>query len=185
MNTYKITSVDTAFTSEVEERSGQKMSDCYQCGNCTAGCPFSFSYDITVSNIMRLVQIGQRDAALKCSSIWLCATCQSCTTRCPNNIDVAGVMDHLRHMARESGYITEKRVKVFVDKFLESVEKHGRVYEMGLMVSYIAKTGRFWTDVDLAPKVLPKGKLPLKPHPIQGRDKIASIFKRYREELSK
>lgn len=185
MNTYKITSADTTFTSEVEERSGQKMSDCYQCGNCTAGCPFSFAYDIPVSNIMRLIQTGQRDTALKCSSIWLCATCQSCTTRCPNNIDVAGVMDHLRHMARETGYFTEKRVKIFIDKFLESIEKHGRVYEMGLMVSYISKTGRFWTDVDLAPKVLPKGKLPLKPHPIKGRDKIASIFKRYREEQSK
>ncbi|MCF8067079.1 MAG: 4Fe-4S dicluster domain-containing protein [Desulfobacterales bacterium] len=181
MNTYKIASVDAAFTAEVEERSGQIMSQCYQCGNCTAGCPYTFAYDIPVNQIMRLIQLGQRDTVLKCRSLWLCATCQSCTTRCPNNIDVAGVMDHLRHMAREQGYATEKNVKIFVDTFLESVEKYGRVFEMGLMTNYVKKTGRFWTDMDLAPKVLPKGKLPFKPHPIQGRGKIAEIFKRFRE----
>ena len=185
MKTYKITSADDAFTAEVEKRSGQDLRECYQCGNCTAGCPFTFVYDIPVSNIMRLIQTGQRDEALQCSSIWLCATCQSCTTRCPNNIDVAGVMDHLRHMAREAGYASEKQVKAFIDAFLSSVEKHGRVYEMGLMVSYMTRTGRFFTDTDLAPKVLPKGKLSLKPHPIKGKDKIAAIFKRFREVQSR
>ncbi|SDP43830.1 4Fe-4S dicluster domain-containing protein [Desulforhopalus singaporensis] len=185
MNTYKITAADNTFTAEVEKRSGQDLNACYQCGNCTAGCPFSFAYDIQVSNIMRLVQIGQRDKVLQCHSIWLCASCQSCTTRCPNNIDVAGVMDHIRHMAREAGLATERKVKVFVDSFLDSVERHGRVYEMGLMVSYMAKTGRVFTDVELAPKVLPKGKLPLKPHSIKGKEQIAAIFKRFREVKSK
>ncbi len=172
---------DLEFIAQVEAESGQKVQQCYQCGNCTAGCPFTFAYDIPVSLVMRLLQAGQKMRLLSCRSIWLCATCESCTTRCPNEIDVARVMDVLRHIARREGYVAEKNVKIFWDSFLASVERHGRVFEMGLLAAYVAKTGRVWTDLDLGPKILPKGKLSFKPHGIQGKDKVAEIFKRFRE----
>lgn len=40
---------DAAFTAEVEAHSGQNVSTCYQCGNCTAGCPAGFVYDLQAS----------------------------------------------------------------------------------------------------------------------------------------
>ena len=178
-------SCDHEFIAELEEESGQNLRLCYQCGNCTAGCPYTFVYDIPVSQIMRLVQAGQKQRVLSSRSIWLCATCESCTTRCPNEIDVARIMDVLRHMARREGLVSEKNIKRFWDSFLDSVEKHGRVFEMGLLVKYIFRSGRVWTDVDLAPKMLPKGKLSIRPHSIEGRDKVAQIFKRFREEANK
>jgi heterodisulfide reductase subunit C len=181
METIPLNSPDKEFIREVQERSGQNVLSCYQCGNCTAGCPYNFAYDLSVSRVMRLVQLGQREAVLKSHSIWLCATCQSCTTRCPNSIDVAKIMDVLRHMAREAGYATERNIKAFGDAFLESVEKHGRVYELGVTASYIRKTGRFWTDVDLAPAMLPKNKLSIKPHEVRGKEHVSAIFKRFRE----
>jgi len=98
---------DTSFQAAVARESGQKLVSCYQCGNCTAGCAYTQNYDIPVHKVMRLVQLGDREAALSCRSLWLCATCQACTTRCPNNIDVARVMDVLRHMARRAGYAPE------------------------------------------------------------------------------
>ncbi|MEN6437116.1 MAG: 4Fe-4S dicluster domain-containing protein, partial [Syntrophobacter sp.] len=67
---------DADFLRNVEEESEQKLSSCYQCGKCTAGCPFSFAYDVPVNQIMRFVQAGQKEAALNCKSIWLCATCK-------------------------------------------------------------------------------------------------------------
>ncbi|HWQ61329.1 MAG TPA: 4Fe-4S dicluster domain-containing protein [Negativicutes bacterium] len=176
------TDYDGPFVAAVEEASGQKVSLCYQCGNCTAGCPYTFAYDIPVSQIMRFVQAGQKQTVLSCKSIWLCATCESCTTRCPNNIDVACVMDVLRHMARREGLASVPRVKTFWDAFLNSVRAHGRVFELGLTVEYVAKTGRFWTDMDLAPKIFPKGKLGLMPHDIQGKKHVARIFERYERE---
>lgn len=183
MNTVSLSSsYDADFVSEVEKESQQNISLCYQCGNCTAGCPYTSFYDFTVSQVMRLVQAGQRDTVLSCKSLWLCATCESCTTRCPNEIDVARIMDVLRHMARRAGYAPVPQVKAFTDSFLASVEKHGRVFEMGLVATYIAKTGRIFTDVDLAPKMLPKGKLGFKPHEIVGKEEVANIFKRYNEE---
>lgn len=173
---------DRGFIAAVEAESGQRIAECYQCGNCTAGCPYTFFYDIPVGQVMRLLQAGQKQHLLSCRSIWLCATCESCTTRCPNNIDVARVMGVLRHMARREGYATVRNVKVFWDAFLDSVEKHGRSFELGILTSYIAKTGRFWPDMGLSPKILPKGKLSLRPHPIQGREQVAEIFRRFREE---
>ncbi len=175
-------SYDEAFVREVEERSGQTVATCYQCGNCTAGCPYTFAYDIPVSQIMRLIQAGQKKTVLACRSIWLCATCESCTTRCPNSIDVAKIMDVLRHMSRREKLSGEPATKVFWDTFLDSVQRHGRVFEMGLMAVFVAKTGRIFTDYDLAPKILPKGKLGFKPHPIQNKEEVARIFKRFKEE---
>ena len=55
---------DPSFTEEVEARSGQNLSTCYQCGNCTAGCPASLAYDLPVNQIMRGVQLGLKDEVL-------------------------------------------------------------------------------------------------------------------------
>lgn len=183
MDTIKLNASDGAdFIREVQEESGQDVNLCYQCGNCTAGCPYTPFYDIPVSQIMRLVQAGQEKTVLSSRSLWLCATCESCTTRCPNNIDVAHIMDVLRHMARRKGYTPEPQVKAFWDTFLESVERHGRVFELGLMVKYMAKTARVFTDVDLSVKAVPKGKLGFKPHEIVGKEEVQKIFQRYNEE---
>ncbi|MUM77871.1 heterodisulfide reductase subunit C [Pseudodesulfovibrio sp. F-1] len=183
MNTISLdASHDADFVRQVEAESGQNLSLCYQCGNCTAGCPYTSFYDIPVSQIMRLVQAGQRDTVLSCKSLWLCATCESCTTRCPNNIDVARIMDVLRHMARRAGHAPEPAIKAFWDSFLDSVKKHGRVFEMGVVAGYMLKTGRVLTDADLAKDMLPKGKLSFRPHPIVGRQSVIEIFKRYHEE---
>lgn len=172
---------DSAFLAEVEARSGQNLKTCYQCGNCTAGCPFTFAYDIPVSQIMRLVQSGQKETVLKSKSLWLCASCQSCTTRCPNNIDVAKVMDVCRHMARENNHVSERSTKLFVDAFLKSVEEHGRAFELGLMAQYTLKSGRLFDNIAIGPTALRHNKLSFKPHTIQGKDQVARIFERFRK----
>lgn len=172
---------DPVFQAEVEARSGQDLKTCYQCGNCTAGCPYTFAYDIPVSQIMRLIQAGQRETVLNSKSLWLCASCQSCTTRCPNEIDVARVMDICRHMARESGTVSERTSKLFVDAFLKSVEEHGRAYELGLMAEYTLKSGRFFDNIAIGPPALMRNKLSFKPHTIQGKDQVARIFERFRK----
>ena len=97
------TTRDEAFLREVEAESGQKVTNCYQCGNCTAGCPCGPEYDLQVSQVMRAVQLGNKEMALSSRSLWLCVSCSTCTSRCPNNIDVAKVMDVLRHMAWKEG----------------------------------------------------------------------------------
>lgn len=181
METIRLNEPDTAFIRAVEDESGQNVSRCYQCGNCTAGCPMSFTYDFTVSRIMRLIQAGQKDLVLSSKAIWMCATCETCSQRCPNEIDVSRVMDVCRHMARREGKGGVHSVRSFIDSFMTTVSAIGRTHELGLMTLFMLRTGRLWTDIDLAPKVLPKGKMAIKPHFIEGRKEVADIFRRFKE----
>ncbi len=181
METINLNTPDTAFIRLVEEESGQTVAQCYQCGNCTAGCPMSFTYDFTVSRVMRLIQAGQKDLVLSSKAIWMCATCDTCTQRCPNNIDVAKIMDVCRHMARREGKSGVFAVKTFWDSFITSVGMNGKVHEIGLMAMYMLRTGRVFTDLDLAPKALPKGKMSILPHRAEGRKEVADIIRRFRE----
>ena len=178
---------DQAFMDAVARESGQDLKSCYQCGNCTAGCAYTHDYDIPVHQVLRLVQLGQKERALSCRSIWLCATCQACTTRCPNNIQVATVMDVLRHMARRAGHAPERLVKSFTDSFLASVARHGRIFEVGLAAVFALKSGKPLQDAGLGPAMLSRGKLGLLPHEpsAQAKAEVAGIFERYRAQADK
>lgn len=170
---------DADFVKKVEQASGQKISKCYQCGNCSASCAYTHVYDYPVNQIMRLVQLGHKEAVLNSRSIWLCATCQACTTRCPNNLDVAGIMETLRIMSRQEDTVSEKEIALFYHEFLESVRAFGRVFETGLLPVFSLKAKRPFTDLDLVPQVIKKGKLALLPHRIRGRKQVAQIFERF------
>lgn len=174
---------DPAFTKEVEKRSGQNISTCYQCGNCTAGCPAGFVYDRQVSQIMRGIQLGLKDQVLSSNSIWFCLGCSMCSLRCPNEIDVAAVMETLRHMARQEGHVAVPRVEKFWFSFLDTVRNFGRTYEIGTMVLYMLRSMRLTTDVDLAPAALKRHKLPFIPHMINRSDvaSVARIMERYKQ----
>ncbi|MDR1947557.1 MAG: 4Fe-4S dicluster domain-containing protein [Desulfovibrio sp.] len=184
METVCLNRSDDAFVKAVEDESGQRVSRCYQCGNCTAGCPMSFTFDYSVSRIMRLIQAGQKEQVLSSGAVWLCAGCETCTQRCPNEINVAGVMDACRHIAGRERKFGARAVSAFFKAFMDSVRFNGRSHEVGTMALYMLYTGRVWTDVELAPKILPKGKMPLLPHRIAGRREVAEIISRFKQGLS-
>jgi heterodisulfide reductase subunit C len=182
METIRVESIDKGFIATVERESGQQVAQCYQCGNCTAGCPLTFAFDIPVHQIMRLLQVGQKDRVLRSHAIWLCATCETCTTRCPREIDVARVMDILRILSRREGTVSEQGVRAFYDSFLDSVKNHGRLYELGVIMKYNLQTKRPFTDAALGPKLLGKGKIHLLPGGIKGAGAVKKIFKRYAQK---
>jgi len=86
------------FLAKVGELSGQNIYACYQCGKCAAGCPSISEMDILPSQIPRLVQLGQEEEVLRSKTIWLCASCFTCETRCPKGVDLAKIMEALRVM---------------------------------------------------------------------------------------
>lgn len=173
---------DPAFTREVEERSGQNISTCYQCGNCTAGCPAGFVYDRQVSQIMRGVQLGLRAEVLGSTSLWYCLSCSMCSLRCPNNIDVARIMETLRHMARHEGLVTVPAMEKFWFSFLDTVRLFGRAYEIGTMAMQILRSMKL-TDMDLAMPALKRHKLPFLPHVAShdGAAAVGRIMERYKK----
>ncbi|MBW2005928.1 MAG: 4Fe-4S dicluster domain-containing protein [Deltaproteobacteria bacterium] len=88
--------VHSDFVKKVEELSGQNILSCYQCGKCSAGCPSSFAMDLLPSQIIRLVQLGLQDEIINSKTIWLCASCLTCSVRCPRGVDLAKVFEALR-----------------------------------------------------------------------------------------
>lgn len=183
---------DAAFIRAVEAESGQNVSACYQCGNCTAGCPAGFVYDRQVSQIMRGVQLGLKDQVLDSRSIWMCLSCSTCSLRCPNDIDVAAVMETLRHMARREGRVAVPRVEKFWFSFLDTVRAFGRTYEIGTMALYMLRSMRVFTDLDLAPEALKKRKLGFIPHVLPksesrdgGAEAVGRILRRYKERAKR
>lgn len=80
----------------VEDLSGQKLASCYQCGKCSAGCPVVEEMDIVPSEIIRLLQLGQLEGVLESKTIWLCASCLQCASRCPRGVEFSSICDALR-----------------------------------------------------------------------------------------
>jgi heterodisulfide reductase subunit C len=87
----------------IEELSGQEVMACYQCGNCSAGCPAAGAMDLLPNQIIRLLQLGHVEEALNATAIWYCAACMTCEARCPKGIDLARLTEALRTLAMEQG----------------------------------------------------------------------------------
>jgi heterodisulfide reductase subunit C len=91
------------FARRVTEISGQQLLACNQCGKCSAGCPVAFAMDLLPSQVIRLAQLGLEEA-LEADTIWYCASCQTCLSRCPRGVDLPRVMEALRQIVlRDQG----------------------------------------------------------------------------------
>ena len=158
--------------------SGINIQDCYQCQKCSAGCPVAFAMDYKPNQIMQMVALGMKDRVLSSKTIWVCASCYTCSTRCPNDIDIAGVMDWLRQSALREGVVpAEKEVPLFHAALLDSIRSHGRVYELGMMARYKMKTGRLFDDMKLGWKMFRKGKLKLFPSGVKRKKEVTELFR--------
>jgi heterodisulfide reductase subunit C len=169
----------TSFLEAVDAKSGESVSRCYQCRKCTNGCPLAFAMDVMPNQVMRMVQLGLEDEVLGSKTVWLCASCQTCTTRCPNDIDIAHVMDTLRQLSRQRGIpASEPGVVKFHDAFLDSVRRHGRVFELGMVGRYKLATMDLFSDTKMAWEMLKRGKLSFLPAGIKGKREVRAMFEK-------
>ena len=156
---------------------------CYQCGKCTAGCPMASEMDLKPHGIIRLLQLDARERLLSSESIWICLTCETCTTRCPNMFDPAAIMDALREVVlRENPDLVPRRIAAFHAAFLDQIRAHGRVFEFGLVASYKLRSRTLLADVESVPGMLARGKLALTPKRIRGLRDFRRIFDRCASE---
>ena len=59
-----LATADVDIAGMVQEGCGENVYKCYQCQRCTAGCPLSHHFDLTPSQIMRAIQLGQEERVL-------------------------------------------------------------------------------------------------------------------------
>ncbi len=81
--------------------------------------------DVLPNQVLRMAQLGIEDV-LDAQTIWTCAACLTCVSRCPKGIDLPRVMEALRviHMRKAGNEMEATRL---------SPEMVGEVPQMALI----------------------------------------------------
>jgi heterodisulfide reductase subunit C len=160
---------DLTFIDRVSELSEQNVRRCYYCLRCSAGCP--------AAQILRLVQLGQKEVLLHSSAIWLCIGCETCGTRCPNEIHAGAVIDALRQIALAEGVTAaERSVYKLHQAFLNSIRRFGRLHELSMILEHKLTSRDLLSNLDMGVDMLVKGKIHPFPKWIEGLDEVRELF---------
>ena len=134
------TQISTDLANRIRQATGENVYKCYHCVKCTSGCPLAEHFDLAPNQVMRAAQLGMEDLIFSSRTPWLCASCQTCTTRCPQGIDLAKIMDFIVSEAMAKGIKPQvPEVAIFSKAFLRDVDILGRSYELGLIAEMIHK----------------------------------------------
>ena len=82
----------------ISELSGENVWECMQCGTCSAVCPMVESMGFTTRLGILYLQFGEVEPVLRARIGELCASCHTCTVRCPRGIDVPRVFEAVRQL---------------------------------------------------------------------------------------
>jgi len=175
---------DLEFMRKVAEEVPE-VNRCYQCLTCTLGCPLAFAMDLKPHEILKHVQLGDKEKVLRASTCWMCASCETCATRCPNEIPIVKLMDLLRQESVKEGKVTEQGPKIN-DAFLAAIKYLGRVHELSLIIDLKRRTrGLFKINPDeirLGAGMFRHGKLTLLPKKIKDTKTMRKLFSRLEKQ---
>lgn len=117
--------LDLDFSEAVVKAGGEKINFCFQCGTCTATCPVSrFNEAYNPRLILRAAALGLTKRVLPSDLIWLCATCYSCTERCPRGVRPTEVIRAIRNLAIRKGHVNP-----FYKLQANAIVNFGRIFE--------------------------------------------------------
>jgi Fe-S oxidoreductase len=82
----------------VTEAGGEELRNCYQCGTCTAVCPWGNLKAFSPRTFVEMARLGlegfEEDA-------WTCVNCKTCWDRCPQQINIPLIFQSVRSILRE------------------------------------------------------------------------------------
>jgi len=163
----------------------RNLARCYQCSMCSDGCPVAYAMDFHPNQIIQLVRLGLREKALQSTAIWICSSCETCATRCPNDIEIVRLMDVLRSESIAEGVKGPRNnIPGFHRIFLQQIRKKGRIDEGSLLLNYELKTRdflspeRFREEAALGLEMFRKGKLKLPSFKKYSPKAVKAIFRK-------
>jgi heterodisulfide reductase subunit C len=170
------------FSDAVSLAGGRDVNWCYQCGKCASGCPLSGEMDLTLTQLIHAIQLNLKNLVYNSKTMWLCSSCQTCTTRCPQNVDIAEVLAAVKVlMQREKKKSRLPDVLKFNKEFLRNIKWFGRTYELGMVAMLKLTTGKFTQDLRMGLKMLKKGKFSIFPR-FKGSWAVRNILRRTRKQ---
>jgi heterodisulfide reductase subunit C len=181
-----IEKIDVKFAREVASACCADLFACYQCEKCTNGCPVTFAMDYGPHQIIRMLQLGLTEEIASANTPWVCASCETCLTRCPQQIEIPELMDHLKHrILRQGEKPVEGVIAAFHEAFLENIRRFGRINETVLMTSFqlkSAKAGKAFDakeafkNLKLGLGMLKRGRLAFVPKKAEGQEAVQKLF---------
>lgn len=150
---------------------GERISRCLQCGTCTGSCPVSYAMDISPRMVIALFRAGQIEEILRSRTIWICASCYMCTTRCPQGIKITDLLYALKRTAVDADLYPERLPVYSLSRnFVRVVNRYGRNHEVLLLMLYYLrrKPWAMFRMLPLAFKMWRKGRISLFPAKIKG-----------------
>ena len=85
------------------EAGGKTLTTCYQCGTCTASCPWGLFTGLKVRDMIRKAQFGYE--GFESEDLWKCVTCNTCVSRCPRGVEIIDLISAMRSIMAEMGSI--------------------------------------------------------------------------------
>ena len=163
---------------------GENVMLCYQCKKCTLGCPSAYAMKMKPHELMRGLQLGLAEEVYWSGTIWICLSCETCNTRCPQNINILRIIDGLRQLALSNQvdfYNPQPSVPALHRIFLALVERFGKVYELGLALLIHMRMLKPFKDIDLASPLVMRGKLKPFPRASRGAKELRQVISRIRK----
>ena len=167
---------------DLQSLTGENVMLCYQCKKCTLGCPSAYTMRMKPHELMRAIQFGLDEEVYWSGTIWICLSCETCNTRCPQGINILRVIDGLREMSSEAGhYNPYPFIPALHRIFMALVERFGKVYELGLALLINLRMLTPFKDIDMAAPMFLKGKLKPFPHTSKGAKELRQVMARIKE----
>ena len=141
----------------------------------------TFAMDIAPHQVMHSISLGNTDEVIDSDTIWVCASCETCTTRCPNEIDIAHVMDTLRKLSMKKGVKNaHHQAPIFHHSFLNNVKMLGRMHEISMAVDFSLRAEGLrglLKQSGLGLNMLRKGKVKIIPERLSAGSEVRTIFR--------
>lgn len=143
---------------------GERIVECMQCGSCAGGCPTRFAMDYSPMQIIKMINLGMKEEVLSSSTIWVCSSCYTCTTRCPRDFNFATLMMSLRNKVIQENQAKDKVQLNFHRYFFQVISKYGKLHEPELLFNLMNKTDfkSLSKNANLGIRLFRKGKMQIK-----------------------
>ena len=160
------------------DSAGENISECLTCGICNSRCSWYGEEGGPVPRrIVRMAFLGLDDLLAKSPMLWDCHLCNRCTLECPMGIDMAAIMDTLRHIAiKEGAVVAEPDILNFHRDVLHSIKHYGRTHKIEVMLRYKARKWEWFSDLAVGIKMLAKRKLHLRASKVLRIDVVRKSF---------
>lgn len=173
-----ISESDLKLKEQIAKDAGVDFKDCYQCGKCTAGCPLADGMDLMPREVIRYLQLGLVQEVLDAKTPWICAQCNVCSTRCPQNVDITSVMRAVRLASKHAGKRPVPEADIFDDAFIANVKAHGISNEQYLAVKFNMQSGHLMQDVGNGMRMFKRKMVGAAVHNTEGREDVAKLIDR-------